>query len=603
MIDKAHYRPDIDGLRALAILSVLVFHAFPQTMQGGFTGVDVFFVISGFVITQMILWEMSQHQFSFTTFFARRARRLLPALIIVVTSIWVIGWFNLLPEEYASLGRYMTASAAFGSNLLTYNEVSYFDAPALTKPLLHLWSLSVETQFYLILPLVLVFIARSNLFLMCLFVVSFILNIIVVHDHPSFAFYLPITRLWEFLPGVYIAISQFYKFLIPGIKYREIYAWIGFLFILLGDFIVKEQSFPGWWAILPVCGAFLIINAGPHTWFNRKILANHILVFIGLISYPLYLWHWPLIVIGRMSTHNQDPQFITWVAVVISVVFAWLTYRFIEKPIRKYKFSIKPMVTSLSAIAILGLTTIYFDGLPKRFPDDLNLIASKTNTKASFYGSYAPPTIGSEGNSLGPIVMTWGDSHADHLQPGLENLQKERSFRRVMLCSGTLGDQGSLLVPNQNGKEMINNLKPDLVIISAFWWQYKNRKELLTNALKFFQQIKIKRIIVVGPSPFWTDLSPRIKLYTAFKNDINHRIPERLIENPDDVNIENEIREIAQRFKVTYISPRELLCNEQGCLARLNSSPKELIQADTSHYTAAGSRFLINHFANIIIPS
>ena len=301
------YRADVDGLRAIAVLAVVGFHASPETIPGGFIGVDVFFVISGFLISSLIVKRLNDGNFSFLEFYARRVRRIFPALTIVLLAILTLGWFTLLPTEFLSLGKHTMAAAAFAANILNYFEAGYFDAPASSKPLLHIWSLGVEEQFYFVFPALLLlawrFRATTKVFAL-LGIASFALNIALVRNHPSFTFYLPFTRFWEFIAGALFAFSglQNGKAVRPVLsavsapQYRDFCAGTGMLLIAAGLVFASEASFPGWWALLPVVGSFFIIGAGPQAWLNRHVLAKPGPVFIGLISYPLYLWHWPLLV-------------------------------------------------------------------------------------------------------------------------------------------------------------------------------------------------------------------------------------------------------------------------------------------------------------------
>src|SRR5262245_18180547 len=303
-VPEIPYRADIDGLRAIAVLAVIGFHASPALIPGGFVGVDIFFVISGFLISSLILSGLKDGSFSFIEFYGRRIRRLFPALIVVLLATWSVGWFILPPSEYAALGRHTLAGAAFAANVLSYSEVGYFDMPATTKPLLHLWSLGVEEQFYIVFPALLLLLWRYRALrssLVLIGIVSFALNIGLVRNHTSFTFYLPLTRFWEFIAGGLLACSHSHgrTFGLPipsalsALPWRNFSVAAGMLLILAGVSFASEESFPGWWALLPVLGAFFIIGAGPNAWLNRGMLANPKLVFVGLISYPLYLWHWP----------------------------------------------------------------------------------------------------------------------------------------------------------------------------------------------------------------------------------------------------------------------------------------------------------------------
>jgi peptidoglycan/LPS O-acetylase OafA/YrhL len=382
---KISYRGDIDGLRAIAVLSVIGFHANPTLIPGGFVGVDIFFVISGFLISSLVLSGLKDGSFSFMEFYGRRIRRLFPALIVVLLATWGLGWFALPPTEYAALGRHTLAGAAFAANILSYSEAGYFDVPAAAKPLLHLWSLGVEEQFYIIFPALLLLLWRYRVMrssLALIGIVSFVLNIGLVRNHPSFTFYLPLTRLWEFIAGGLLACSDPHgrKMGLPttwllALPWRDFSAATGVLLIFAGISFTSDESFPGWWALLPVFGAFFIIGAGPEAWLNRTILANPKLVFVGLISYPLYLWHWPLLVITRTTAWNDhgNEHLRTTATVVVGLTFvlAWLTYQFIERPVRARRsvYAARRITSALSAclaaLALFGLAIVQFGGLAR----------------------------------------------------------------------------------------------------------------------------------------------------------------------------------------------------------------------------------------------
>ena len=307
------YRPDIDGLRAIAVLSVVAFHAFPHWASGGFTGVDVFFVISGFLISSIILEGLDTGTFTFVEFYARRIKRIFPALILVLAASFAAGWFVLLADELRQLSKHIVAGVAFLSNVALWREAGYFDASAATKPLQHLWSLGIEEQFYLFWPALLWF-TRNGRFnrptlMMLVTVASFVLNIWETSRDAVAAFYAPYTRLWELSCGSLLAWALIHR--PPALvsvlgKLNErvrvnIAACAGVALLAAGIFSIRETHFfPGFWALIPVGGAVLVMAAGPTAWLNRVVLAPPVVVWFGLISYPLYLWHCPLLAFARI---------------------------------------------------------------------------------------------------------------------------------------------------------------------------------------------------------------------------------------------------------------------------------------------------------------
>jgi peptidoglycan/LPS O-acetylase OafA/YrhL len=368
-----HYRPDIDGLRAISILSVLLFHAFPNDLKSGFVGVDVFFVISGYLIGGMISAELEAGRFSFASFYARRVRRIFPALIVVMAFVYGVGWNMMYPEEFQTLGKHLGAAAVFVSNFVLLNEVGYFNADAHAKPLLHLWSLAIEEQFYLLWPLFAWLLrARRGLFLVltaALWIVSFALN--VTAEDPSVAFYSPQTRFWELATGVLAAHLR------PGLidrlpfaaRAREAAVIVGLGLIAFAASEIPKYEFPGWWALLPVLGAALVIVCGPQTLASRRFLASSPMVFVGKISYPLYLWHWPLFAFAWLAYGSIPPTIVVYPLIAASFLLAWLTYRFVEMPVRfgvRRTQVIAGLVGVVAVIGVGGLVTMAHQGVPSR---------------------------------------------------------------------------------------------------------------------------------------------------------------------------------------------------------------------------------------------
>ena len=298
---SATYRPDIDGLRAISIIAVVLFHAFPGRFPAGFVGVDVFFVISGYLIGGLIVDELTEGRFSFATFYARRIRRIFPSLVVVLVAVYVVAWFVLFPGEFRQLGRHIVGSALFLSNFVLLDEAGYFDATSSAKLLLHLWSLAIEEQFYLVWPLLCVVAWRRRCDMLALtlavLVVSFAVNILTAD--PATAFYSPLSRFWELNTGTAVALLQrrggrFSRASWPD-AVNNLITLLGVALIAAAFVFPKVETYPGWWALLPVSGSALLIAARPDSWMHRYLLSSRPFVFVGLISYPLYMWHWPLI--------------------------------------------------------------------------------------------------------------------------------------------------------------------------------------------------------------------------------------------------------------------------------------------------------------------
>ena len=433
------YRPDIDGLRAISVLGVLVFHYFPALLPGGFVGVDVFFVISGFLIGGLIFDEVAHGKLDFAHFYGRRIRRILPALFVVLVGTYLAGWFILFPWEFRQLGTHLVAAALFVSNFALLRESGYFDAAFQTKPLLHLWSLAIEEQFYILWPLyVSLVFARRRLFVIltiALCVLSFAACVLL--ESKTVAFYSPLSRFWEILSGSLLA----YAVRQPRLAGITMAPWTrylsvpGLVLIALAFWHTPEKEFPGWSTLLPVAGAALVILSGPDGWLNRHLLSLRGLVFVGLISYPLYLWHWPLISYawivdgsaGYDPVYGNGPTVETkLVLIAISVMLACLTYYLVERPIRfgaHRRIKTGVVAAGLLFAGAVGGLTVWSGGAPERTVAQVNLMMAADieipdDTRTSdgscmrLFGVDLTGLGVCSANSPNPVVMFVGDSQS-----------------------------------------------------------------------------------------------------------------------------------------------------------------------------------------------
>ena len=412
--------------------------------------------------------SLERNSFSFIEFYSRRIKRIFPALLLVLTASFVFGWFALLADEYKQLGKHIAGGAGFISNFLFWNESGYFDNAAETKPLLHLWSLGIEEQFYIVWPLLLwlAWKKRFNLLTITIVVavISFALNISKVHGNAVAAFYSPQTRFWELLVGSILAYMTLHRrSLFPKFKHKldmwlgqiiyaqapetngktlhNVQSLVGAVLILTGLLITKQGHFPGWWAILPTVGALLIISAGVHSWFNRVVLSNRVLVWFGLISFPLYLWHWPLLSFIRIMEGDTPSRQIRIVAVLISIALAWLTYRLIEKPIRFGNHSKAKTIILFFLMLVVGYTGYYGfkkDGLEFRhkMQEEFDWLDSQGHSeecskKMTVTGYCAVKNI-----DHSPDIVIVGDSHGNHLYPGIANAITEKPSNVINFGGG-----------------------------------------------------------------------------------------------------------------------------------------------------------------------
>jgi peptidoglycan/LPS O-acetylase OafA/YrhL len=462
---KDRYRSDIDGLRAVAVLSVVGFHAFPTVVRGGFVGVDVFFVISGFLISGIIFPDMERGHFNFIDFYARRIRRIFPSLIVVLLFALAFGWLFLLTDEFRQLGKNIAGSGAFANNFILWGDSGYFDSAATQKPLLHLWSLGIEEQFYLSYPLLAWWIWRRSFALAALLtlcIASLVLNAILIGGYQSATFYSPLTRAWELLIGCLLAyastrtrpsnLSPMSLAIYAGLenwisvsqaRLRDSTAGVGVL-LISGALVLLNSgaAYPGLWALLPTLGACCVIAAGSNAWINHRILSHPSLVFIGLISYPLYLWHWVVLSFANIITSGNATVLLRVCLVFVSVLLAWVTYRLIERPVRTGA-GMTPKTVGLSlgmaTMTLAGLGVYLTQGVPSRFSQDYLMRIQdvtnwgpgpddQTNCPSGLRATSLRTGYCRGSSARGATVVVWGDSHAERLFEGVAKLNDTRSW-------------------------------------------------------------------------------------------------------------------------------------------------------------------------------
>lgn len=605
------YRADIDGLRAISILAVVGFHAFPQWVSGGFIGVDVFFVISGFLISGIIFSNLEKNSFSYYEFYVRRIKRIFPALILVLIASYIVGWYTLLPSEYKQLGKHIAAGAGFISNLALWNEAGYFDTASDTKPLLHLWSLGVEEQFYIFWPLLLglVWKYRLNFLVITLLIAiaSFSANAITAASNPVADFFSPFTRFWELMIGGVLAYITLHKpHLIP--RNTNVQSIIGLLLIATAIFSInKEMPFPGWRALLPTIGAFLIISAQPTAWTNHYLLGNRVMVFIGLISYPLYLWHWPILSFLRIYGTGTPSTPTRIAAIIIAFILAWLTYYLVEKRLRFGPHGKRKSVILLILIALvgfIGFNTYWRNGLGFRIFKMIPELAGTTRYTSTFWREHQ--CFLGDGEQFSnvcmetkrPLFFIWGDSHAAALYPGFKEMQSKYQFGIAQYTKGSckpfMGD-GDVPDPectriNRTIFSLIKKVSPDYVLLHAYWTGLDNLKKLkvTVDALK---NSGVKSIILIGPDPRWNDELAR--LIFAYYRKHHTRPPLRMTENnaialrPLDIAMRN----FANQEGVKYFSSLDNLCNQDGCLIRTSVSSMNIMTTDDNHLTPEAAAY------------
>ena len=647
-MDHPGYRADIDGLRAVAVLAVVLYHAFPALLPGGYVGVDVFFVISGYLITGIILGNLDRGTFSFKEFYARRVKRIFPALIVVLVVVLVLGGVFLLPMGFADLGSSAAAGAGSVANVWFWQQAGYFDGSAESKPLLHLWSLGVEEQFYLLWPLLLVIGWRRRFawwMTACLIALSFSASVYLVHVAPSSAFYLPIPRFWELLAGgsvakfVHLKTANEIEFErtgqlaapvhISNPSVRNIAALGGLLMIVVPMFFFDTRTpFPGVAAVPSVLGASIVIAVGPKSAPNRWVLSSRFMVWIGLLSYPLYLWHWPLLCFARLLGGVASNPLFTIAMVVLSVVLAWSTLVLVERPIRRTSTSrrlIPALSASMSVLFLTGLVVWGAKGFPGRLGEDARLYATYSYDYRSdarigtcwlseFQGieEFSPSCVSPSATPGAPMLLVWGDSHAGRLFPGM--LQRlSQKYRLIEFardsCPALL--EGMYARCNESNAEILARIAvihPDIVVLFGYW----NHQIELTSESVVLQRLDgtiaalrargVKRIVVMGPAPQWARPLPEVLLHMQ-RSVTMVRPPARTTFGLAPGSDEVEARFGAHfdgRKDVEYFSVRKQFCNKKGCLTRIGDDPRALTTWDYGHLTTPAAAFVATHLGDAL---
>ncbi|QWD66558.1 acyltransferase family protein [Polynucleobacter sp. MWH-Aus1W21] len=662
------YRPDIDGLRAVAVVSVLGYHFFPTWLKGGFIGVDIFFVISGYLISLIIFHALKNNEFSFIGFYSNRIRRIFPALLIILFSSLILGWFVLLADEYAQLGRYVVGASSFMTNLMLLGDSGYFDSAAEKKPLLHLWSLAIEEQFYLIWPFLIwtAWKLRFNLIfiIIIILVLSLIFNIAIVQADPITAFYSPLSRFWEIIlggvlawfcafkgahknPKKYLSAKYFHivnkcEAILAGAGWRNIQSLIGLILIVVSVFMfTKDLAFPGYWALIPASAAILLIVAGRDAWVNRVFLSHPSLVWVGVISYPLYLWHWVLLSMVRGLEGELPSRNVRLSIIAVSVLLAWLTYELIEKPIR-FKLYKKSAIITLALLmiftALLGLYVYKDNGFEirsrhQKFSAYIDSIRRTEMQAECFEIPYAYKISDKWFCELGDkqsaaTIFAYGDSHALSLIPVLEQYALNKKIK--ILFAGTSGCPSLLGIQSMrrgNGIETYNCRKLNdrifsyvrsngikSVILANRWVYYSgsivtpneinyiSRDELepiniessrrdfswaLQNTIAKYSEIGVK-VYLVEDTPRQLVL-PRDILVKAGPSDveINKFSVSRDLHEQNQSYVNAEIRK--HDDKASIINFDKLICNLEICPLAKDG---QFLYFDSDHLGVYGSHLL-----------
>ncbi len=631
LTQKTVYRADVDGLRAVAVMLVLLFHLKLHFVKGGFIGVDIFFVISGYLITQHVHHDVGAGSFSLASFYERRIRRIVPAMAAMLSVSTLLAYLLLLPDELVDYAKSLIAAVLSYSNLYFWLSSNYFLGA--DKPLLHTWSLGVEEQFYLLLPLFLLLLKRASKRLLTISVIliaaiSFILSTVLLFRFPEATFYLLPTRAWELLLGGALGIR-----IIRLPRGQRANQYLGlFGLVLIGGsalFLTPKMPFPGPLALIPCAGALMIIGAGGRGTITDRLLSVRPMVFIGLISYSLYLWHVPIIYFQQSSTFftfgKVLPKLLPFITanqaltgersillISASIAAGFLSWRFIEQPFRFGSVARSRqrlwIVTAAGASTLLfvGATLIAKQGVPGRFSPEIIRIASYTQHSDYRLGTCLitdhihqfdrQHCLTEEAGRQNWLLV--GDSHAGMLAWGLSqvlpqlNLSQATEIGCLPVFQAKFGeDRYCTALIHYIFDDYIEAHKPDVLMLAANWQPADLPR--LGETIKFLKP-RVTRLILVGPVMQYDAPLPRLLASAVQKQDplfaASHRI--RSIDALDE-----HMHQVAIRiWKVDYISYTQLFCPAGNCIVW--SAPDVPLQADASHFTLPGSVIAVRKMKN-----
>ncbi|MYN29096.1 acyltransferase family protein [Duganella levis] len=627
-----NFRQDINGLRAIAVLAVIAFHFNPAWLPGGFAGVDVFFVISGYLMTSIIYRGLADNNFSVPQFYLARGRRIIPALLAPCALLLVVGWFVFLPSDYDALGKHVAASVGFVSNMVYWKESGYFAAGAHEKWLLHTWSLSVEWQFYLLYPLCLLLLKRVfglkplRWILLAGTVLGYVLACYASSRSPDAAFFLLPTRAWEMMAG---GLALLFPLTLTPPRARVLEA-VGVTMIIATYALISESAlWPGYLGLLPVAGATLLICANRQT---SAITSNKLMQWFGNISYSLYLWHWPVVVMLAYSGMLSELRY-QLLGIATSVVCAQLSYSFIEQRVRKktQKNWSRAWFGGAATLCGLGLAIMASHGAitPVRavsISDRAQFVAEyalkKDNLRTTHWIDKCNVTdaLTHRGNmNLDPRCVTksgdggvflWGDSHAEALSYGLRQaLPAGTPFYQVTAsgCRPSILNDTALKGPygaacehaNRLAIDSIAALHPAVVVLAQQKEHEKKDWEALAIKLK---SIGVSQIVLVGPVPQWQPSLPAV-VANRHWNESSLSIVDAALDQ-QIIRTNSLMKQSPARAVVTYISLIDALCKGNACEARVQPSG-DLLLVDYGHLSAAGSLYVVKNFVvpQLRIPS
>lgn len=633
------YRPEIDGLRAIAVIPVIFFHAGVSVFGGGFVGVDVFFVISGYLITKIILSEMEQGTFSLINFYERRARRILPALFLVMLVSHVFAWLWLVPGDMKDFSQSLIAVSTFSSNILFWCKSGYWDAASELKPLLHTWSLAVEEQYYILFPLFLLLVWRiGKRWILGSFMLVVGISLATAqwgaYHHPTATFYLLPTRGWELAIGACIAFyvlqrKDTFSKLLSHKTVKEVVGALGLLMIGYAVFTFNESiPFPSVYTLLPTIGTGLIIVFSSSQTIVGRLLSTKPLVALGLISYSAYLWHQPLLVFARHRSLAEPSELTFVILAFLSIPFAYLSWRYVEKPFRTKGVFSRKMIFSYS---IIGSVAFFVIGLVGHFTNGFDSRASSSGFTADAIEYKLNANFGLSETCEGkftlspdcrtddrPEILVWGDSYAMHLVEGIMASKPDaKIIQMTKSVCGPLFDVAPIIEPQYSvnwGKDCLeftakvrtwlkDNDTIKYAVLSSPFGQYLSTKHKLLSrsgdvfvadtefvikelrkTLEELQELGISPIVFSPPPVNGSDLGrclAKAEWRGMTLDNCDFKVSEI---SQDSLLVFEFLKTVEKTHSVLFLS--DLICKTSHCMTHVDDI---FIFRDSGHFSQEGS--------------
>lgn len=617
------YRPEIDGLRALAVLPVIVHHTQSSLLPGGAAGVDVFFVISGFLITQIILNDLKSGTWSLSRFYERRARRIFPALFTMLGVCLVWGWVTMLPFDFERHVLTTVSAVFFVSNFLFLDGVDYFAEGPETDPLIHTWSLGVEEQYYLIFPLMMIFAwklvgpRKREVSILSLLVGLMILSLLLANwgaqnEREANFFFTP-SRVWELLAGAIAAIL----YMRQTVRKAQVMQWgaaLG-LALLIVSYVALGQSkpFPSFWTVLPVLGAVLLTYCSSSQGFVGRLLASKLLVGIGVISYSLYLWHQPILAFLRIANPEVQPSTL-WGGAILTFPVAFLSWKFVEQPFRGKLFPLRRithllgggavvLVSLSSAVLVFQPTTLAFQRLDVGQKQIVPFVGARLDQTDLYMlgtcfvdGPFPTPDTCRAPNPFKTDVILWGDSHAAGLAVGMRQIVSNFGSYSIMRCPLFVADTNEITEgcrqANLQTLEQIDLVQPSTVVLHRNWIGHQTEINTLGSTVEKIRSLSPEtRIVLLGGVPQWPEGLPELLLVRDISIIAENTIATELSELRQ---VDAFLEDAATAAGVDFVSALDLLCVDERCRAVevLPNGSLEPSAFDYGHLTEAGARAL-----------